>query len=78
MGQRPYSAKGQGGFGKGDVVVWSGSGGAFVGASVSGSDFTSNSAEDASFYGKQVSTKQITNGDVHNPQARKLVDTLPA
>lgn len=72
-----YSARGQGGFGKGDVVVWSGAGGGFIGASVSGSDFTSNSARDASFYGKQVSTQQIAEGKVHNPAARKLVDTLP-
>lgn len=73
-----YSAKAQGGFGKGDIAVWSGEAGGFVGASISGSDFTSNSAEDASFYGKQLTTSEIIKGHIRNVAASKLRHSLPA
>ncbi len=65
-----YSAKGQGGLGKGDVVVWSGAGGAFVGASVSGSDITADTKLDSQFYGKSLTTAQIIHGQVRGAQSR--------
>jgi lipid-binding SYLF domain-containing protein len=73
-----YSAKSQGGFGKGDIIVWSGESGGFVGASISGTDFTSNSAENASFYGRQLTTSDIIKGHIHNSVANKLRQSLPA
>jgi lipid-binding SYLF domain-containing protein len=73
-----YSTKGQGGFGKGDVIVWSGAGGAFVGASASVSDITADTARDAAFYGKRASTEQIMKGDVHSGHAQPLLDALSA
>jgi len=71
-----YSAKGQGGFGKGDVIVWSGAGGAFVGASVSIADIAADPGRDAAFYGKTANTAQIIQGHMHNAHAEKLIDAL--
>lgn len=73
-----YSARGQAPVGKGDVVVWSNASGAFAGVNVSGTDITSNSHEDQSFYGRSVTTPQILHGHANNPQADVLRDALPA
>ena len=73
-----YSAATQGGFGKDDVVVWSGAAGGFAGASISGSDFTSNRTADASFYGKAMSTNDIIKGNPHQNRATKLREALPS
>ena len=71
-----YSAKGQGGLGKGDVVVWSGAGGAFVGASVSGSDVTADTALDSQFYGRSLTTQQIIDGQMHGARTATAADPL--
>jgi lipid-binding SYLF domain-containing protein len=73
-----YSAKGQGGLGKGDIVVWSGAGGAFAGASVSGADITADTTQDVNYYGKASTTAAIIKGQVHNAEAKVLVNALPA
>ena len=74
-----YSAKGQAPVGKGDVIIWSNQSGAFAGASVSATDITSNSQEDANFYGKHVTTPQILNGSVpRESAANTLLNALPA
>lgn len=72
-----YSAKGQAPVGKGDVVVWSNASGAFAGVSFSGSDITSNTSEDQSFYGHKLTTAQIVHGHANNPQADALRNALP-
>lgn len=72
-----YSAKGQAPVGKGDVIVWSNQSGAFAGATVSGSDISSNTGEDHHFYGKKVTTSQIIDGQVTNPKADSLRNALP-
>jgi SH3 domain-containing YSC84-like protein 1 len=72
-----YSAKTQGGFGKGDIVVWSGASGAFAGATISGSDITQNAQEDQSFYGRAVSTKQIIDSVGKSAAAAPLREALP-
>lgn len=72
-----YSAKGQGGFGKGDVVVWSGASGAFIGASISGSDITVNRQRDNAFYARSnLTTEQIINGHARSAAADQLVNEL--
>lgn len=73
-----YSARGQGTVGKGDIIVWSGASGAFVGVNVSGTDITTNTTENQNFYGRKVATRDIINGAVSNAQADKLRDALPA
>ena len=73
-----YSARGQAPVGKGDIVVWSNASGAYAGLNVSGTDITSNSHEDQSFYGHSVSTSQIVQGQANNPQADVLRDALRA
>lgn len=72
-----YSAKSQGGFGKGDIIVWSGESGAFAGATISGSDITQNTQEDQNFYGRSMSTKQIIESAGANPAAASLREALP-
>jgi lipid-binding SYLF domain-containing protein len=73
-----YSARGQAPVGKGDVIVWSNASGAFAGVNVSGTDITSNSHEDQSFYGRATTTAQILHGQVNNPRADTLRNALPA
>ncbi len=73
-----YSVAGQAPVGKGDIVVWSDQSGAFAGADLSGADLTPNMAEDHAYYGRQVTTRQILEGSVINPQAEKLKTQLPA
>ncbi len=63
---------------KGDIVVWSGTQGAYAGASLIGSDYKADDAEDSAYYGKDVSTKQIIQGAAHNPDANELVSKLAA
>lgn len=73
-----YSARGQAGIGKGDIVVWSGEKGALAGASISGSDITQNQTADRNFYGRPVTTKDIMDGHVGSAAAAPLRDALPA
>jgi len=72
-----YSAHGQAPVGKGDIIIWSNASGAYAGVNVNGTDITSNSNEDQSYYGRKVSTSQIVQGKVNNPQADALRSALP-
>jgi lipid-binding SYLF domain-containing protein len=73
-----YSARGQADVGKGDVIVWSNMSGLQGSLNVSASDIVRNSDEDKKFYGREVSTKDILSGKVHNPAAKPLRQQLPA
>ena len=73
-----YSARTQGNVGKGDVVLWSKTAGAFAGVDVSGTDITANSAENRAFYGKSVTAADILAGKTTNPQADALRNSLPS
>lgn len=72
-----YSARGQAGVGKGDVIVWSGEKGALAGASISGTDITQDRQADANFYDHSVTAKQILDGHVTSAAATTLRDALP-
>lgn len=72
-----YSQNKQAGIGQGDVVVWSGAGGAYIGASVGGADITADNKKDANYYGKPVGTHQIIDGLAHSAQADNLRRALP-
>jgi SH3 domain-containing YSC84-like protein 1 len=73
-----YSARSQGGIGKGDIIVWSGAKGALAGASISGSDITQDKTADQKFYGRPVTTKEIMKGEVRSASADPLRTALPS
>jgi SH3 domain-containing YSC84-like protein 1 len=72
-----YATATQAPVGKGDIVVWSQQGGAFLGADVSATDITQNIDEDHNFYGSQADTLKIIHGKVHTTRADKLRSSLP-
>lgn len=71
-----YSATAQGNYGKGDVIVWSDTEGAFAGANIAVSDINRDEDENHAYYGKQVSAKQILTGEVKEMHAENLRDAL--
>jgi lipid-binding SYLF domain-containing protein len=73
-----YSAQHQTGFGKSDIVVWSGQSGVLAGADITGTDITQNKQADRNFYGRNVTTKDILNGNVNSAAAAPLRDALPS
>jgi SH3 domain-containing YSC84-like protein 1 len=60
-----------------DVVVWSDTGGAYAGATVSVSDIVWDSANNDAYYGKSADLNKILNGSVNNSGAEKLKAVLP-
>jgi lipid-binding SYLF domain-containing protein len=73
-----YSARGQADVGKGDIIVWSNMSGLQGSLNVSATDIVRNSNEDKDFYGHQVGTKQIIDGQAQNPAASQLRSELPS
>lgn len=65
-----YSAQAQGDYGKGDVVVWTDTEGAFAGASVGVSDINRDEEENRAYYGKNVSARQILTGKLTGQPSR--------
>ena len=53
-----YSARSEGGFGKGDVVVWSNTSGAYAGAAITGSNVSADRNLDNAFYDQQESDER--------------------
>lgn len=72
-----YSARAQGSAGNGDVIVWSGTEGAYAGATVGVTDIHPDDADNRAFYRKSVSAQDIISGKVSSPQARRLEQVLP-
>jgi SH3 domain-containing YSC84-like protein 1 len=71
-----YSANAQASLGKGDIIFWSDTGGAYIGATISLSDIASNDQNNRAFYGKEVTARRVLSGDVTNSNASQLKSAL--
>ncbi|HEX3969838.1 MAG TPA: lipid-binding SYLF domain-containing protein [Stellaceae bacterium] len=72
-----YSARAEGGFGKGDVVLWSNTSGAFGGAAITGSDISADQDRDNAFYDRQnLTTNTIIKQNIKSAAAAPLVEAL--
>lgn len=72
-----YSANSQASWGKGDIIMWSDTSGAFVGAEISATDINWDDGKNRSYYGRGVDVPQVLNGKAYNPGARRLLQVLP-
>lgn len=74
-----WSAKAQGSVGKGNVVVWSDTEGAFGDLAVSVTDVNFDEKETGAFYGKKTaSAADVINGKMRAPRSPALQDALAA
>lgn len=71
-----YSANGQTSAGKGDIVMWSNTKGAYAGATISVSDINWDDDNNQGYYGKSVSPKQIINGKIKADKGASLKSAL--
>jgi lipid-binding SYLF domain-containing protein/predicted outer membrane protein len=73
-----WSARAQGSWGKGDIVMWSDAEGAYAGATVSASDINFDEAETRAYYGRPVAATDVLNGKVASgpADAQQLRQTL--
>jgi lipid-binding SYLF domain-containing protein len=72
-----YSARATGTAAKGDVIMWSGEKGAMVEMHIGVTDINFDEKETASYYGREVTPKQIVSGQANSPKAAKLTQALP-
>ena len=72
-----YAAQGPLPVGEGDIVIWSGRSGFLAEVDVSSAQMDQNLNDDRGYYGKQVNTAQILDGEVSNPHADQLRSRLP-
>ena len=72
-----YSANGQASWGKGDIILWSDTAGAYAGATVSVTDVNWADGNNRAYYGKKTDMSAILNGKVSNVGADKLARSLP-
>jgi len=72
-----YSGGSQASWGKGDIVMWTDTSGAYVGATVSVTDVNWSDSNNRAYYGKKTDMTQILNGSVSNAQADELKSRLP-
>jgi len=72
-----YSANGQASWGKGDIVMWSDTAGAYAGATVSVTDLNWSDTNNQAYYGRKVEPSAILAGRVTTPDAAKLKEALP-
>jgi lipid-binding SYLF domain-containing protein len=72
-----YSANSQASWGKGDIILWSGTKGAYAGATISVTDVNWADGNNKAYYGRKVDPSKILAGDVITPDAAKLKAALP-
>lgn len=71
-----YTAKAQVTAGRGDVIVWTDTTGAFAGAVIGVTDVNFDNDENAAFYKSKVTAQDIIGGKVKNAQAKPLTQEL--
>jgi len=71
-----YTAKAQATAGRGDIVVWADTKGAFAGAVIGVTDVNFDDDENQAFYKSTASAKDIIGGKVKSAQARSLTQEL--
>lgn len=71
-----YDTDAKASYGKGDIVMWSDTKGAYVGAGVSASDVVFNEENTKGFYGEKVTPNQIVSGSLDTEKAEDLTDAL--
>ena len=71
-----YSADAKASYGKGDIVMWSDTEGAYAGAGVSASDVAFDQENTKGFYGKKVTPNQIVSGSLDTDKAEDLTEAL--
>ncbi|GAB3551632.1 hypothetical protein GCM10027343_36140 [Noviherbaspirillum agri] len=71
-----YTAKARAATGKGDVVVWSDTAGAFANATVGITDVNYDDDENAAFYKSKIAAKDIVAGRVTSKEAAALTQEL--
>ncbi|SME88473.1 Las17-binding protein actin regulator [Tistlia consotensis] len=67
-----YSKMAEAAGGKGDIVMWSGAGGAFAGGDVGVSDISFDQDATQAYYGKAVTPSQLISGTAGVQQAQRL------
>lgn len=72
-----YSANAQASWGKGDIILWSDTEGAYAGAAISLTDLNWDDDSNRAYYGKKVDPSQVLAGKVSGPDASRLKDALP-
>jgi lipid-binding SYLF domain-containing protein len=72
-----YSGGSQASWGKGDIVMWTDTSGAYVGATASVTDINWSDSNNRAYYGKKTDMTQILNGAVTNASANELTSALP-
>ncbi|CCD91554.1 hypothetical protein BRAO375_1590017 [Bradyrhizobium sp. ORS 375] len=72
-----YSANSQASWGKGDIVMWSNTSGAYVGATISVTDINWDDDNNRTYYGRNVDMTKILDGAVSNAGAHDLKAALP-
>ena len=73
-----YSANAQASWGKGDIIMWSNTKGAYAGATVSISDINWADGNNKTYYGRKVDPAKILAGQVNTPDAAQLKSALPS
>ncbi|NIJ43363.1 lipid-binding SYLF domain-containing protein [Parvibaculum indicum] len=71
-----YSADAKASYGKGDIVMWSDTKGAYAGAGVSASNIVFNKENTKGYYGEKVTPNQIVSGSLESDKASKLEEAL--
>ncbi len=72
-----YSANAQASWGKGDIIMWSNTKGAYAGATVSVTDINWSDGNNKAYYGRKVDPSQVLAGKVNTPDAEQLKQMLP-
>lgn len=72
-----YSANNQASWGKGDIILWSNTKGAYAGATVSVTDINWADGNSKAYYGRKVDPSNVLAGKVNTPNAERLKQVLP-